>query len=96
MSERATQLPQTFRPLLWSYDFDELDPDRHKKTIISAVIRYGRLREWRWIIDHYGREEIKSVLAETPASSLRPSLKKLLELVFDITPSNHAPRGAHR
>jgi len=27
-------LPETFRPLLWSYDFSRIDPLRHKKTII--------------------------------------------------------------
>jgi hypothetical protein len=27
-------LPESFRPLLGSYDFSRIDPVRHKKTII--------------------------------------------------------------
>ena len=27
-------LPETFRPLLWSHDFERIDPLRHKKTIV--------------------------------------------------------------
>jgi uncharacterized protein DUF6922 len=36
-------LPETFRPLLWSYDFSRIDPLKHKKTIILQALNYGTL-----------------------------------------------------
>jgi hypothetical protein len=38
-----SQLPETFRPILWSYDFDRLDPVKHRKTIIIQANNYGTL-----------------------------------------------------
>jgi hypothetical protein len=42
-------LPETFRPLLWSYDFARIDPLKHKKTIIIQALNYGTLAHWRWL-----------------------------------------------
>lgn len=88
-------LPEIFKPLLWSYRFSALDPQRQKKTVIVQTINYGDLRHWRWIVDFYGKEEVRRVLASIPASELRLRARKLAALIFSITAFNHAPRGAH-
>ncbi len=89
-------LPEIFKPLLWSYRFSAIDPQRHKKTVIVQTINYGDLRHWRWIADFYGKEEIHRVLTSIPVSELRFRARKLAALLFAITTFNHAPRGAHR
>ena len=48
------ELPPLFRPLLWSYDFSNIDADKHRKTIIVHALNYGTLKHWRWIKKHYG------------------------------------------
>ena len=63
-------LPETFRPLLWSYDFDRVDPLRHKKTIVVQTLNYGTLDQWRWLIRSYGREGVREVLTQVAASEI--------------------------
>lgn len=88
-------LPDTFRPLLWSYDFSEIDPVRHKKTIIVQTLNYGTLDQWRWLIKSYGREGVREVLAQISASELKPRALGLAALVFRTNRFNYAPRGTH-
>jgi hypothetical protein len=45
----AGTVPEIFRPILWSYDFDRIDPVKHRKTLIVQAINYGSLAHWRWL-----------------------------------------------
>ena len=92
----GTGLPDFFRPLFWSYDFDSLDPIKHKKTVILNTINYGDLKHWSWIIRFYGREVVKDMLAALPATELRPQARNLAGVFFGLDNFNYAPRGAHR
>jgi hypothetical protein len=88
-------LPETFRPLLWSYDFDRVDPLRHKKTIVVQAINYGTLAQWRWLIRSYGRDGVREILTHISASELKPRAQRLASLVFGVDRLNYAPRGSH-
>jgi|SRR2546426_776834 hypothetical protein len=77
MQENA--LPETFRPLLWSYDFARIDPLKHKKTIIVQALNYGTLAHWRWLVQSYGRE-LREVLTHVPASEIKPRSLRLASL----------------
>lgn len=90
-----TRLPEMFRPLLWSYDFERIDPSTHEKTIIVHAINYGSLRHWRWVLRQYGRERLREVLSTVPATELKPLSRQLASLVFGIEHFNYAPRGTH-
>jgi hypothetical protein len=92
---QSLTLPETFRPLLWSYDFDRVDPLRHKKTIVVQAINYGTLAQWRWLIRSYGRDGVREVLANISASELRPRAQRLASLVLGVDHLNYAPRGSH-
>jgi hypothetical protein len=88
-------LPETFRPLLWSYDFDRVDPLRHKKTIVVQTLNYGTLAQWRWLIQSYGREGVTDILAHISASEVKPRALRLASLVFGVDRLDYAPRGTH-
>jgi hypothetical protein len=88
-------LPETFRPLLWSYDFSRIDPLKHKKTIILQALNYGTLAHWRWLVQSYGREGVRDVLTHVPASEIKPRSLRLASLVFGVERFNYAPRGTH-
>ena len=55
-------MPEYFKPIMWSYDFNAIDPTKDKKTIIINAINYGDLKHWKWMIKFYGREAITEVL----------------------------------
>lgn len=90
-------LPEFFRPLMWSYQFEKIDPQNHKKLIITQAINYGALAHWRWIVGTYGKEEVRHILQEVPVTSLRRHVIRLVSLLFKISAKefNYASRGSH-
>jgi hypothetical protein len=83
-------LPSYFKPILWSYSFKDIDPEKDKKPIIVNAINYGDLKHWRWLKKRY---QVADVLANISASELRDRSRKLAGLLFGIKKFNHAPRG---
>lgn len=89
-------LPESFKPLLWSYDFSAIDPEKNKKVIIINAINYGNLYHWHWLVEYYGKKTIKEVLEKSLASEIRPKVKKLASIIFSVENFNYAPRGIKR
>ncbi|MBI2023164.1 hypothetical protein HYT01_01195 [Candidatus Giovannonibacteria bacterium] len=79
---RKQKLPVSFKRLLWSYDFNAIDAEQYKRTIIVNVVNYGNLSEWRWIKKHYGRLEIKKILHEIKPTEIRNGARKLASLIL--------------
>ncbi len=92
--ESAKILPDFFQPLFWSYDFENIDAERDKKLIVRQTVLYGNLRHLGWVEERYGRPEIRRILSLFSSTEIRPSAQKLLSLLFDVSFSSHAPRGA--
>lgn len=89
-----SKLPQNFKPLFWSHRFSLIDPVKHKKTIITNTINYGRWEHWQWIIKNYGKREVKKIIEESPASEFRPRALKLISLLLGIKKLKYASRSA--
>lgn len=90
-------LPEIFRPLLWSYRFEDINIDKHKREIIVSAINYGDLVHWRWIIARYGLGEVRRVLTAIPVTEIRDHVRRLVSALLGISEHefNHTPRGAH-
>lgn len=90
---KKTKLPLLFKPLLWSYDFSKIDPEEDKKRIIINTINYGDWSSWRWIIHYYGRQRLKEIIEDTPASEFRKGALRLISLLLGIKRMKYASRG---
>lgn len=88
-----SKLPDYFKPILWSYNFDSMDAKKHKKTIIINSINYGDLRHWSWIADNYGKNTISDVLGSISVTEIRPRVRQLASLMFSFNNFNYVPRG---
>jgi hypothetical protein len=90
-------LPEIFRPLLWSYRFEDIDPVAHEQEVMINTINYGDLEHWRWLINRYGVLEVKRVLTTIPVTEIRRHVRRLVSILFGISEHefNHTPRGAH-
>jgi hypothetical protein len=91
----AAEVPDTFRPILWSYDFDRVDPVKHQKTLIVQAINYGTLAQWRWLRETYGLDSVRQVLGAVAVTEIRPRVRRLASLMFGVDRFNYAPRGTH-
>lgn len=87
------KLPDYFKPILWSYDLDRLNPEKNKKTVIVNVINYGNLKHWRWLKENYGKKAVREVLKKTRASEIRPGALRLASIIFNINRFNYASRS---
>lgn len=76
------KLPENFRPILWSYDFEKCDPEKMKNTIIVNAVSYGDLNHWRWLKSFYGTQDVQKVLDNISVSAVRPSAMKLAKIMF--------------
>ena len=59
------------RHLLWEYDLDTLDYERHYRIIIERIIERGGMAEWVGAVRHYGRERIQEVARSSRGLSAR-------------------------
>lgn len=87
-------LPEFFRPILWSYDFDAVDPRKNEKIVIVNSINYGDLRHWRWLANFYGKEAVKRMLERVPSSEMRERSLHLASVMFNVKNINYVSRGA--
>ena len=87
------KIPDSFKPLLWSYDFSKVDVDRDKKAIVIAALNYGDLNQWRWVAAYYGKKAIRRIIEEVPATEFRDRIRPLIALMFGVQHFNYAPRG---
>ncbi|MBU4369663.1 hypothetical protein KKG58_02760 [Patescibacteria group bacterium] len=92
MSQK-TKLPKDFKPLLWSYKFSKIDPEKDKRVIIINTINYGNWRQWQWIIRKYGRKQVKQFLINTPMSEFFQRPLNLMSLLLGIKKFKYASRN---
>lgn len=87
------KLPNYFRPLFWSYNFSLISPQKNKQRIIINTINYGRWKHWKWIIEKYGKEGVKTFVENTPETEFRPRALKLITLLLGIKKLKYASRS---
>lgn len=86
------QLPQSFRPLLWSLRWQDLDVDEDKHDIIVNTINDGTMEQWRWLAQTYGAQMIRDVAKEHLPTEFHPESRNLAKVLFNVT-QFHAPRS---
>ena len=86
-------LPEYFKTVLWSHDFNAIDPIKDKKTIIINAINYGDLRHWKWLNEFYGKNIVAEVLKKSPRTEIRPRVRNLVSILFSINNFNYEPRS---
>jgi len=88
------KLPESFKPLLWSYRFSEIDPRENKERIIINTINYGDWSHWQWIVRFYGKKELKKIIEDIPVSEFQKRALNLICLLLKIGKMKYETRGA--
>jgi len=84
------QPPKTFKSLLWSLKWDEIDIDEDHDDIIMGAINDGTLDHWRWIIKTYGKKTVREVLERHLISEFHPESLNLARTIFSLHSLHHA------
>jgi len=94
MPKRNKQkLPEDFKPLMWSYDFSKIDPEKDKETIIINTINYGLWKQWKWLLSYYGKKKLKRIISELAASEFYKEPFKIMMLLLNIQKMKYATRS---
>ena len=91
---KNSKLPSFFKPVLWSYDFSKINPEENIERIIVNTINYGDWRHWQWIVNYYGKNKVKRIIENTPASEFRKGSLRLISLLLGIKKMKYVSRGA--
>jgi len=87
-------LPSHFKPLFWGYRFDSINPVNSKRLIIVNTLNYGNLKQWKWLIDNYGRENLRRTIKLIPESEFRKQVIPLIKILFNINKFKYVSRGS--
>jgi len=83
-------IPASFRPLLWSLRWESLDGWEDREDIILAAFNEGHLEHIRWVIQAYGRDEIRKVLSRRLETELHPESRNLAKILIPHLSFRHA------
>jgi hypothetical protein len=75
-------IPDTAAKYFWDVNASELNVEKHKRLIMSRLLNYGDLREWRWLAERYGKKEIVSFVRSDGRTGLREPTKRLALVMF--------------
>lgn len=76
-------IPTSASAYFWDVDPRKLDTRTHERFIISRLLNYGGLEEWRWLAKTYGSARLSTVLRSTARLGLREPARRLAVLMFD-------------
>lgn len=93
MLSKAKIMPAFLEPLFWSYDFSKINTEKDKKRIIINTINYGNWQHWQWLMNNYGRQEVKRNIENIPKSEFRNRALKLICLLLKIKKFKYASRS---
>jgi hypothetical protein len=54
------QIPATAAAFFQEYNVDLLDINQHAALIIERILLYGNRAEVRWLLETYGRDQVRS------------------------------------
>lgn len=87
-----TQLPQSVKATLWSYDLAQIDSLKHKKLIISQVLNFGSLEAISWLFANYSADDIKETAVNLPQGFWNKKSLSLWMLYFNLDKSQFKSR----
>lgn len=87
------KLPIFFKSILWSYDIYKIKPQKAKKEIIVNAFNYGDWRHIKWVVNYYGKREVRESIQEIPASEFRPPALELAKTLLGIQNVKYVSRS---
>lgn len=82
------EFPQSVKAVLWSYDIDYIDVQKHKKIIIFQVLNFGSEDAIKWLFTEYGSVLIAKIANDIPLTQWNKKSLFLWKLILAINPGN--------
>lgn len=66
----------------WDLDPQTLDETKHERLIVSRLLNYGRLDDWRWLVRTYGKDRLTAMLNPRGRMGIRESARHLAAVIL--------------
>jgi hypothetical protein len=87
------QIPTSLQTVLWSADVSHLDTAKDKEYIVHQILSRGTLKQFKWLLDTYGKEEVTRVFLAHPYKEYR---KARFHFITTQVLSIHSPIDERR
>ncbi len=87
-SPSVNKLPQSVKVVLWSYQLDQIEVEKHKKIIIFQVLNFGSEEAIRWLFNQYGFAEIEKIADSIPLYQWNKKSLSFWKIVLFINPKD--------
>ena len=88
-------LPQSVKAVLWSYDTDKIDLQKHRRLIVSQVLNFGTKKATDWLFKFYGKAVVRETASEIPLGQWNKKSLALWSLNLKFTPKSRSERILH-
>jgi hypothetical protein len=75
-------IPPAAQKYFWEVNPQSLNTRKHERLIVSRLLNYGRLDDWRWLIQTYGRNRVFTMLQSDSRLGVRESVSRLANIFF--------------
>lgn len=59
-----SDMPPLSPHLFWDTDPNGVDPERHAAWLVKRVLEYGRWKDWKTLVETYGRARLVEITSE--------------------------------
>lgn len=84
LPHQSKKIPASAKPFFQEYDMDRLDIDQHASLIIERLLLYGNRAEVRWLLETYGRDQVRDWIIRAGMHRLSRRRYHLWCFVFKI------------
>ena len=87
------RIPEWFQKLYWWGNSSKIDARRNQRVVVVQTINQGNLDQWKWLVQTYGKNELREMIRNIPVSEFRRGALKLISLLLGISKMNYASRN---
>jgi hypothetical protein len=69
-------IPPSLEKFFWDTGFSKLDLKKNEQTIVSRVLNYGALVDWRWLAETYGKARVAHILQTKSSIQSRTNIRE--------------------
>lgn len=82
-----TNIPDSVKATLWSYDISKIDQIKDKNLIINHVLNFGTSSATDWLFKNYSKEDIAPLIQNPKPGFWNKKSLNLWAIVFGIKPN---------
>jgi hypothetical protein len=82
-----TNIPDSVKATLWSFDTSKIDLNKDKDLIINHVLNFGTSKATDWLFSNYSKEDILPLIQNPKPGFWNKKSLNLWAIIFKVEPN---------